>query len=52
MKAEYMPRISKELVNSSRIVMCPLDELPITLEASPDFLLIDDAQLVSEVDFY
>ena len=43
MKAQYMPRVTQELVNSSRIVMCPLDELPITMEASPDFVLIDDA---------
>lgn len=52
MKGEYMPQITQELVNSSRIVMCPIDELPVALEASPDYLLIDDAHLISEVELY
>jgi len=52
LQAEFMPYIVKDLVDKSQIIFCSLDELPDVLSPGLDFLFIDDAHLVSEVEVY
>ena len=52
MKTESIPRITQEIINSNRIVMCSLDELPNLLKSGTDYIFVDDAHLVSEVSIY
>ena len=52
LKAEYLPAIIKDLVNSSRIIFCPLDEIPDAMEPGLDYVFIDDAHLVSEPELF
>ena len=48
LKAEYLPRIVRQLINESRVVFCSLEEIPDSIEPGLDYLFIDDAHLVSE----
>ena len=52
MKAEYLPKITQELIGQSRVIFCPLDEIPNIAPGTVDFLFIDDAHLVSEPELY
>jgi hypothetical protein len=47
LRSEVIPRIMNELLCSSRIIFCSLDELPQTLPKK-HFLFLDDAHMVSE----
>ena len=44
--------IVQELVNTSRLVFCALDELPESIEPGIDFLFVDDAHIISEVEMF
>ena len=52
LRTEFMPWIVKDVVNSSKVIFCALDEIPDAIQPGVDFLFIDDAHLISEVELY
>ena len=52
LKAEYLPKIVKHLLNESRVVFCSLEEIPDSIEPGLDYVFIDDAHLLSEPEIF
>mmetsp|Transcript_45186 Transcript_45186/g.59935 ORF Transcript_45186/g.59935 Transcript_45186/m.59935 type:complete len:99 (+) Transcript_45186:1930-2226(+) len=48
-----MPWIVKDLLKTSRVIFCPLDEIPAAMDlGTVDFLFVDDAHMLSEVELF
>lgn len=50
---KILPNIVSQILNTTKVIFCPLDQIPHDIiEPGVDFLVIDDAHLISEPAMY